>query len=190
MTKRFGTTGKTWAAAAVLSALLFPVSALAAACTPTQQPPAGYTIKSATCVPSASQCSATGSDTATVDSASVQCQAAGQVCCVILSTQATPTQSTNVPFSISIPAKCLQTGTCSLDDIIATGISFANLLITLSGAIFFATFIYGGAMYLLSFGRSSWVQKGTKSMVGAMIGMGIVLAAWTIVRYVVTALLF
>ena len=59
---------------------------------------------------------------------------------------------------------------------------------TLSGALFFASFIYGGAMYLLSFGRSDWVSKGTKAMTGSMIGMAIVLSAWTIVNYIASSL--
>jgi len=75
-----------------------------------------------------------------------------------------------------------------LDDIVSTGVAFAGLLMELSGALFFATFIYGGAMYLLSFGRSEWVSKGNKAMTGAIIGMGIVLTAWMIVKYIVIAL--
>lgn len=90
-------------------------------------------------------------------------------------------------FSLQLPS-CTRDGRCTLDDIVQTGVAFANLLMSLSGALFFAAFIYGGAMYLLSFGRSDWVTKGTKAMTGAMIGMGIVLSAWTIVNYIATTL--
>ena len=48
---------------------------------------------------------------------------------------------------------CTQSGNCLLDDIVATGAAFANLLTALSAALFFGTFVYGGARYLLSFGR-------------------------------------
>ncbi len=90
-------------------------------------------------------------------------------------------------FSLQLPS-CTVNGNCSLDDIVSTGVAFAGLLMELSGALFFATFIYGGAMYLLSFGRSEWVSKGNKAMTGAIIGMGIVLTAWMIVKYIVIAL--
>ena len=124
----------------------------------------------------------------------------GQVCCPVPANKSTEPASSVTPaapaaetpsgyanFSLQLPS-CTASGNCGLDDIVKTGVSFANLLMTLAGAMFFGTFIYGGAMYLLSFGRSEWVSKGTKAMTGAMIGMGIVLAAWTIVRYIVVAL--
>jgi len=95
----------------------------------------------------------------------------------------------------SIPAEkrdkiiaCFKTGTCTLDDIVTTGAGFANLLTEISAALFFATFVYGGAMYLMSFGKAEWVKKGTDAMKGGAIGMLIVLAAWTIVRYIASAI--
>jgi len=93
----------------------------------------------------------------------------------------------NGNFSLQLPA-CVKDGRCTLNDIVCTATAFANLLMSLSGVLFFAAFIYGGAMYLLSFGRSEWVSKGTKAMVGAAIGMGIVLSAWTIVNYIASSL--
>ena len=86
-----------------------------------------------------------------------------------------------------LPA-CIKTGNCSLDDIVKTGAAFANLLTQLSAAAFFATFIYGGAMYLLSFGEKSRVDKGKKALTGAAIGMLIVLIAWTLVNYIAGSL--
>lgn len=79
---------------------------------------------------------------------------------------------------------CMSAGNCSLDDIVKTAAAFGNMLMEISAALFFATFVYGGARYLLSFGKSEWVQKGTQAMKGGAIGMLIVMSAWTIVRYV------
>ncbi len=90
-----------------------------------------------------------------------------------------------------LPAKtkaCWSSGNCSLDDIIRTGVAFANLLIGLSSAAFFATFIYGGALYLLSFGSDGMVTKAKKAMSGAAIGMLIVMSAWTIVNYLASSI--
>ncbi|MBP9864433.1 hypothetical protein KBC54_03225 [Patescibacteria group bacterium] len=83
---------------------------------------------------------------------------------------------------------CISNGDCTLDDIVTTGASFANLLTQLSAAFFFATFVYGGAMYLLSFGDKGRVDKGKKAITGAAVGMLIVLMAWTIVNYIANAL--
>ncbi len=83
---------------------------------------------------------------------------------------------------------CWQTGNCQLDDILLTGVAFANLLIGLSAAAFFATFIYGGVLYLISFGSKDTVGKGKKALTGAAIGMVIVMSAWTIVNYLALSL--
>jgi len=79
---------------------------------------------------------------------------------------------------------CMANGNCSLDDIVKTAAAFGNMLMEISAALFFATFVYGGARYLLSFGKAEWVQKGREAMKGSAIGMLIVMGAWTIVRYV------
>lgn len=90
-----------------------------------------------------------------------------------------------------LPARtkaCWQTGNCQLDDILLTGVAFANLLIGLSAAAFFATFVYGGFMYLMSFGSKEYVGKGKKALTGAAIGMMIVMGAWTIVNYLASSI--
>lgn len=87
----------------------------------------------------------------------------------------------NTPDRLILPP-CTKTGDCTLDDIVATGVNFATFLMGLSGALFFAVFIYGGAMYLISFGDAKRVEKGKTAIKGAVIGMVFVLAAWTIVN--------
>ncbi|MFZ2804683.1 MAG: pilin [Patescibacteria group bacterium] len=132
------------------------------------------------------------------------CQSAGSdyVCCGAgqapnQSNAPLPTAGTTAPTTapastalgvLALPA-CIKSGNCTLDDIVTTGANFANLLTQLSAALFFATFVYGGAMYLLSFGDKSRVEKGKKAIVGAAIGMAIVLGAWTMVTYVANSLL-
>lgn len=88
---------------------------------------------------------------------------------------------------LALPA-CTQSGNCTLDDIVRTGAAFANLLTEISAALFFATFIYGGAMYILSFGDKGRVEKGKKALTGAAIGMAIVMIAWTLVNYIAGSL--
>jgi len=85
-------------------------------------------------------------------------------------------------------AGCIKTGDCSLDQIVRTGVGFADFLMGLSGALFLAIFVYGGALYLLSFGDKTKVQKGTDAIKGAAIGIVIVMAAWTIVGLIVSGI--
>ncbi|MDF1497397.1 MAG: pilin [Patescibacteria group bacterium] len=83
---------------------------------------------------------------------------------------------------------CTKTGDCSIKDIVQQGIYVADFLIGISGAIFLIAFIWGGAMYLLSFGRSEWVTKGRNAMVKSMIGIVFIILAWTIVTFVAESL--
>ena len=83
---------------------------------------------------------------------------------------------------------CITTGICTLDDIVDTGGYFANFITGLSAAFFFAAFVYGGAMYLISFGESKRIEAGKKAMTGAAYGMAIVLFAWTLVNYLANSL--
>ena len=83
---------------------------------------------------------------------------------------------------------CITTGVCTLDDIVNTGGYFANFITGLSAAFFFAAFVYGGAMYLISFGESKRIEAGKKAMTGAAYGMAIVLFAWTLVNYLANSL--
>jgi hypothetical protein len=88
---------------------------------------------------------------------------------------------------LALPA-CVKTGNCTLDDIVRTGVNFATFIMGLAGALFFAVFIYGGALYLTSFGNASQVKKGQEAIKGAVIGMIFVIGAWTIVNTLVKGL--
>ncbi|MBM3205167.1 TrbC/VirB2 family protein [Candidatus Uhrbacteria bacterium] len=89
----------------------------------------------------------------------------------------------------SIPLdSCIENGKCSLDDIIRTGVGVSQFLFGLSGAIFLGIFVYAGLLYLLSGGNSKNAGKGKEMMVQAVIGMIIIFAAGTIVRFIHTSL--
>lgn len=83
---------------------------------------------------------------------------------------------------------CTKSGDCTIQDMVQQGIYFADFLIGLSGALFLIAFIWGGTMYLLSFGRDSWVTKGRDAMVKSAIGIVFIMLAWTIVTYVASSL--
>lgn len=89
-----------------------------------------------------------------------------------------------VSGAILLPA-CIADGNCTLNDIVQTGVNFATFLLGLSGALFFIIFIYGGGLYLVSFGKKDYVEKGKKIIRGATLGLVLVMGAWTIVTYLV-----
>lgn len=75
---------------------------------------------------------------------------------------------------------CTKTGDCGLDDIVQTGVNFANFLFGISGAILLATFVYGGVMYLTA-GTGGNVSKAKDMIKNALIGMVLVFSAGLLV---------
>ncbi|MBD3281540.1 hypothetical protein GF391_02225 [Candidatus Uhrbacteria bacterium] len=107
--------------------------------------------------------------------------------------QAVPQTGSTENWSYGVPGGlrlvgCTNTGKCKLKDIVQQGIYVADFLIGLSGALFLIAFIWGGAMYLLSFGRSAWVEKGRNAMIKSAIGIVLIIMAWTIVTFVAESL--
>lgn len=83
---------------------------------------------------------------------------------------------------------CTETGNCTLTDIINTAVRFANFLIAASGVIFFLTFIYAGAWLLFFAYDSSAIKKAKDIIVGATVGMIIIMVAGVAIRFVSTSL--
>lgn len=113
---------------------------------------------------------------------------AGPAAAAAAGSAATTAAPKSIPGLHLVLQPCITTGNCTLDDLVTQGASVANFFTALSAALFFFTFVYGGARYLLSFGRADWVSAGTKAMTGAAIGMAIVMGAWVIVNYVADSL--
>lgn len=80
---------------------------------------------------------------------------------------------------LELPA-CTKDGDCDLDDIVQTGVNFANFLFGISGAILLATFVYGGVLYLTA-GSSGNVSKAKDMIKNALIGMVLVFGAGLLV---------
>ena len=85
-------------------------------------------------------------------------------------------------FRLRLPA-CVESGNCTLDDIVTTGVNFANFLFGISGAILLATFVYAGVLYLTA-GSSGNVGKAKDMLKNALIGMVLVFGAGLLVTTV------
>lgn len=88
-----------------------------------------------------------------------------------------------IPQRLILPA-CTETGDCDLDDIIQTGVNFANFLFGISGAVFLAIFVYAGILYLTAGGSTDRVGKAKRMLVQATIGMLLVVGAGIMVTFV------
>jgi hypothetical protein len=88
-----------------------------------------------------------------------------------------------------IPASCLRSGDCSLEDIIKTAVSFVNFLFGISGAILLLIFVYAGVLYLFGGIDPDGIAKAKKMIKGSVIGIIIMFGAHTIIRFFVQAFL-
>lgn len=84
---------------------------------------------------------------------------------------------------------CVDSGDCQLEDIIQTGVNFANFLFGLSGAIFLAIFVYAGVLYLTAGGNSGRAAEAKKKLVDAAIGMVLIISAGVLVTFIYNAFL-
>ena len=91
------------------------------------------------------------------------------------------------PFELRI-STCIQSGNCTLDDIVYTGAQFANLLIAISGAVFLAIFIYGGFKYLTS-GFSHRYSEAKDMIIQATWAMVLLLGGYIFIQFIQRAVL-
>lgn len=106
---------------------------------------------------------------------------------------ALPTGGSTAKWISSVPGglvlvPCTEKGECQIADLVQQAINFAKWLMGLAGALFLLVFVYGGAMYLASFGNSAWVTKGKTALTRGAIGIVLVMGAWTIIAYVTSSL--
>lgn len=104
----------------------------------------------------------------------------------ILATLVTP----NVVSAVTlIPSCATGEGNCSTCDMAVLFLNFAELItIWISAAVLFS-FVWGGVLWVISAGNSEKVQRGKQVMTGAVIGLFLVGAGYTIVNFSIGALI-
>ena len=84
--------------------------------------------------------------------------------------------------------ECAVCGQCGIADFMIVGDTIVKLLLGLSGSIMLLMIVYGGFLWLTSGGASGQVDKGKKVVVGAVIGLFIVFAAYIAVQFILEAM--
>lgn len=87
---------------------------------------------------------------------------------------------------LQLPA-CIESGNCGLDDIVETGVNFANFLFGISGAIFLAIFVYAGFKYIFFASNPSEANSSKGMLVNATIGIILMFGASALVTTVYNA---
>ena len=77
---------------------------------------------------------------------------------------------------------CIKKGDCDICDFIALGINFVRLLLGIAGGLALLFFIIGGMIFLTSRGNPEKIEKGKRMLTGTLIGLIIMLMAWTVIN--------
>ena len=77
---------------------------------------------------------------------------------------------------------------CGYCDFIKLAVNVSRLGLGILGGVTLAFFGWGGLMLLLSAGNREKINKGWQILLGAMMGLAIVVLAWTMVNFIVWAL--
>ncbi|MBU4257117.1 pilin [Patescibacteria group bacterium] len=78
-------------------------------------------------------------------------------------------------------------GDYTLNDFIQLAVNISKWLLGITGSLALLAFIYGGVVFLISAGNTEMVARGKKIIIGAVIGLVIVFASYTIISFVFTA---
>lgn len=102
------------------------------------------------------------------------------------------TQSTSTGRGLvlkHVSSECFKEGNCTLSDFLLVFKGLADLMLSVLGAIALLFFIIGGVIWLTSGGSSGQIEKGKKILSGTVIGIIIVLGAWTLVNFIIVGLM-
>ena len=94
-----------------------------------------------------------------------------------------------IPISASaaLMPPCISSGDCNLCDALHLISNLARWILGIVGASALLFFIYGGFLWITSAGVPARVQQGQKIMVNTVIGILIVVLAWTTINFIISS---
>jgi uncharacterized membrane protein (DUF485 family) len=89
-----------------------------------------------------------------------------------------------------IPAgeSCEQRGDCTPSDFVALFVRGADIITGLAGTMSILMFVYGGFLMITAYGNDAKIKQGRDVIIATVIGIIIILLAWTLVNLVIMSL--
>lgn len=94
----------------------------------------------------------------------------------------------NICDGSGLPCDCRDTGDCTVRDIIQVLVNVSVFILAIVGSLVLLMFIYGGLTWIISDGRESMITRGRQTLVGAVIGLVIVLGSYALIALVISIL--
>lgn len=101
---------------------------------------------------------------------------------------ATPIGASNQTTLIPKSGSCADEGDCTPLDFVALFVRGADIIVGLSGTASILMFVYGGFLMITAYGNDSRIKQGKDVLVATVIGILIVMLAWTLINLVINAL--
>lgn len=79
-------------------------------------------------------------------------------------------------------------GNYQVSDVMSLGVRISNMILGVVGALALLAFVVGGIMFLVSAGNKSLVERGKNTIIGAVIGLIVVFASYTIISFTASVL--
>lgn len=99
----------------------------------------------------------------------------------------TPSQAAE-PGGILKGLSCISDGNCSPCDFVQLFVNGADIILGLTGTFSIIMFVYGGFWMITAYGNQTRFQHGKDTIVATVIGILIVLMAWTFTNLIILSL--
>lgn len=100
-----------------------------------------------------------------------------------------PSVSADSLVTDDLSKRCASAEGCDLCDFVDLFVNASNILLGLSGTFSVLMFVYGGIIMITAYGNESRVNWGKDILIATVMGIFIVLFAWTFVNLIIGALL-
>lgn len=90
--------------------------------------------------------------------------------------------------SATTACECRDSGKCTLEDILQFVVNLSIFILGISGSVILLISFYGGMLWITARGKPEVVQTGKDAMVGAVIGLVIVLGAYAGMTLIISIL--
>lgn len=87
--------------------------------------------------------------------------------------------------SSAAACECRDEGKCTLADVLQVVVNIGNFILAISGSVTLLIFIYGGFLWITAAGKPDVVTHGKQAMIGAVIGLIIIMGAYAFVTLIV-----
>lgn len=90
--------------------------------------------------------------------------------------------------SSTTTCECRDSGNCTLAEGLQVLVNVSVFVLAISGSVLLLMFVYGGMSWLFSQGRPDWVEKGKKTLIGAVVGLAIIFGAYVAISVIISVL--